>query len=64
MKTIIEKIQYTIDSAKSSKLPLDKITLEYNFEVPKGLKADDFYGVKARFNSMVTLGECKIIYSY
>jgi len=59
-----EKIRMAVQEVNDKSLPQEKVVLEYNFEVPSGFKKDSFYGIKARYNSMVAKGECKITYTY
>lgn len=64
--TLEEKILNAVDQVVKQKLPAERVTIEYNFELPqvKGVKKDKFYGIKAKFNEMVAQGECKVTFTY
>ena len=60
------KIRRVVLDIQMKKLPLEKVVIEYNCELPEenGISADNFLGVKARFNKDVELGSVKSVYSY
>lgn len=63
---IFTKIRKAVLDVEMKKLPKEKVVLEYNFELPDehGIKADEFLGLKARFNKDVKEGAVNTIYSF
>jgi len=56
---MIDKIKRQVEISKNFPNPI----IEYNIDkLPKGVKKDDFYGVKARFNPMMNKDDIKVTY--
>ena len=60
--TTLEIIKIKVESAKG----IPTAMIEYNFDLPKakGIKKDNFLGVKAIFNPNMVKGQANVIYRY